>query len=259
MTNTREYVESSRLKMGIDQEKVDLLAKEIDDTLKYALKSFSCKRVAGLEDSVMGRPTLNNSKLEDDDSLNFLEADQIGNKHFGPVIPEKDRATVIQVLEKLELLWEQKKFNRIHVLQNWRLVRLSERLKQTKNHMSANLILLEVFKKPLNNFYRILAVSKGMNLNLDFKSIPRLNHLDSKSQTEERANITDSSFIFNHSDIYEAGEGKLADELKRRVFLEGLHAKLEDMHRELHSRDRVIAGLVEVFDRNDKLTKGTNK
>lgn len=210
-------MEAARLNSSFDQEKVDLLAKEIDDSLKYALKTFSCKRVVGLDDSQHERPSLNNSRFEDDDSLNFLEADGIGHKHLGPVIPEKDRATMMQVLEKLELLWEQKKFNRIHMLQNWRLVRLSERLKQIKSHMAANYKLQELLRKPLTSFYRILAVSKGMNLNIDFKQLPRIAHGDSRSQTEERVNITDSSLIFNHSDIYETGEARLTDEIKSRI------------------------------------------
>lgn len=182
------------------------------------MKSFSCKRVAGLEDSQIQRPSLNNSRYEDDDSLNFLEAEGIGHRHLGPVIPEKDKPTIIQVLEKLELLWEQKKFNRIHVLQHWRLARLSERLKQTKSHMAANYKLIDIFRKPLTNFYRILGFSKGMNLNIDFKMLPRMYQQDSRSQNEERANITDSSLIFNHSDIYEGGEAKLSEELKSKPY-----------------------------------------
>lgn len=213
----RDYLRVARTNSLFDQEKVDHLAKEIDDTLKFALKGFSCKRVAGLEDSELQRTSLNNSKFDDDDSLNFLEADGIGTRHLGPIIPEKDKPTMIQVLEKLELLWEQKKFNRIQVMQHWRLVRLSERLKQTKSHMAANFKLIELFKKPLTNFYRILGSSKGMNLNADFKQLPRINYPESRSQTEERANITDSSFIFNHSDIYETGEGKLTEELKSKI------------------------------------------
>ena len=106
MLTLREYVDEAKRNINFDQERVDSLAKEYDDTLKFALQSFSCKRSIGLEDEELKRPDLFNSRLSDDDSLNFLETTSIGNKHIGPIITDKDRPVMIKLMEKLGGLWD---------------------------------------------------------------------------------------------------------------------------------------------------------
>ena len=191
---------------------MDTLAKEFDDTLKYALKTFSCRRAVGLLEENK-RPNLHDSLYSEEDSLNFLNPDDIGTKMFGPEIPEKDRASVARTLEKLGGLWEQKKHNRIGVIQSWRLQRLNERLRITKRHSAANMRIMAVFKKPLHNFYRILAFSKGAILDADYSTLPRVNFFETKSQLADEK-MNESSFIFNPSEIFETTDQRVKEELR---------------------------------------------
>jgi hypothetical protein len=219
INSSREYIDEARNNSAFDQDKVDSLSKEFDDTMKFALKTFSCRRAIGLPDDKTKRPSVHDSIYSEEDSLNFLETEELGNKQIGPVIPDAARAGLARTLEKLGGLWEQKRHNRVSVIQSWRLNRLNERLKITKRHNLANIRILSLFKKPLFNFYRILAFSKGMNLDVDYAHLPRVNYFDSKSQhAEEKMN--DSSLIFNPSEIVESGgEQRLLEEINSRSLL----------------------------------------
>lgn len=194
-----------------------MMSREIDETLKYALRTFSCRRVLGLDDPQIPRNSPNLSGDDDEDSLNFLEADDLGNRQLGPVIPEKDRATVVSVLEKMGLLWEQRMFNRISALQKWRLLRLSERLQQLRRHSTANLKLMGIFKKQHSAFYQLVAYSKGMNLNVDYSNLPKPDHAGNRSNIGAHTPMNDSSLLFNHSDIFETGDSRLNDELRSKA------------------------------------------
>lgn len=193
------------------------MTKEIDETLKHALRSFSCKRAIGLEDSQMLRKSPAFSEDDDDDSLNFLEVDDLASRRLGPVIAEKDKPTVTQVFEKMGLLWQQKAAKRVSALQKWRLLRMSERLQQLRRHSAANLKLMGVFKKHHGAFYQIVAFSKGMNLNLEYSSLPRPDHQDYRSHIDNGTHMNDLSSMFNNSEIFETGDYRLNEELRSRL------------------------------------------
>lgn len=84
---------------------------------------------------------------------------------FGPDIPEDDKPTVTKVIEKMASLWEQKKNNRVKVLQHWRLMRMCKKMKLLKEHNHAYMTLFKLSRKPLLAFYLIKQQAFGAQSN----------------------------------------------------------------------------------------------
>lgn len=133
---------------SVNEKTLERFSKEFEDTIRCGLKTFSCKRIGGMEDTELARPIFDDSKEESDDSLNFLDSSDLGTKTLGPVIPENKRGMMSGVMERLSNIFERKQANRINMLQNWRIVRLSERIKMERCHSKANAIIISLFKKP---------------------------------------------------------------------------------------------------------------
>ena len=95
------------------------------------------------------------SDADSNDSLGFLDTEMMNENVFGPNIPEDDKPTVTRVMEKMASLWEQKKNNRVRVIQHWRLMRMTEKIKLLKHHNQAYLKLLKLSRKPFSAFYKI--------------------------------------------------------------------------------------------------------
>lgn len=103
------------------------------------------------------------SRADSVDSLGFLDTDVMNESVFGPNIPDDKKPVVTKVMEKMASLWEQKKNNRVRVLQHWRIMRMTEKLKLLKSHNQAYLKLLKLSRKPYNAFFTILSHSQRVS------------------------------------------------------------------------------------------------
>jgi hypothetical protein len=126
---------------------------------------------------------------------------------------------VIRVLEKLSDLCTLKQHNRRHVLESWRVKSFSKKMSVMKSHNAAHIIVLDLFKKPLYNFYRILGQTKGMDIDTPFhqlpskkdKPVPAANH-------EPEKDVLDTSMTFSDFDLkLPVSNEKLLEEVRSRL------------------------------------------
>jgi hypothetical protein len=74
---------------------------------------------------------------------------------LGPHIPAERRMVLSQIIEKMASVWKEKKSNKGAIIQRWRILRLSEKLKMLGNQNLAYMYLCKIFDKRRNAFYKI--------------------------------------------------------------------------------------------------------
>lgn len=224
-------MEEVKSNSSVNETTLERFSKEFEDTIKCGLKTFSCKRIGGMEDTELVRPIFDDSKDESDDSLNFLDSSDLGTKTLGPVIPENKRGLMSGVMERLGMIFERKQANRINMLQNWRISRLSQRIKMERNHSKANAIIISLFKKPAyeDTYYYYLMFFQRLRL------------LASPSAVQKEA--FKESVLSNSTDILDRSliqESSLKEEMKSTLKMKAeIQAENQKLRADLLGLSRV--------------------
>jgi hypothetical protein len=146
----------------MDLGRVKLLSKEISKVVDKAIKSFSVKRAVGIEDEAEDTQEPLDDSIDDEDSLGFLGDES--NKILGPNIPTERRSTLINIIQKMNSVMNEKRSTKESLFQNWRLARFNEKIKQVYAHGQACLLLRKVSENRLNAFYRIKEYSESQKV-----------------------------------------------------------------------------------------------
>jgi hypothetical protein len=134
------------------------MTKEIHKTLDQAIDSFSVLRSVGKPD---GKDDYEeHSESDDDHSLDFLSHNDASSKILGPQIPTERRMVLAQIIQKMAAVWKEKKNNKSSIIQRWRLIRLSERLKHLKETNQGYFKLNKIFDKRYNALFKILEAGR---------------------------------------------------------------------------------------------------